>query len=91
MPIRSRTTTNITLSTAATYAASAATAGNVVSVNTLTFTPHVNTTSVSVTTGATMGMMTANAPDVGDLFYLTFQIFAPRFVYSLSYISAFVN
>ena len=34
----------------------------------VTFSPHTNTTSVSVTAGATFGMMTANAPDVGDLF-----------------------
>ena len=60
-------TNNIVLGAAA-PAANAATVGNVASVNTLTFTPHVNTTSVSTTAGATMGMMTANAPDVGDLF-----------------------
>lgn len=38
------------------------------STNALTYTPHVNTTSISATAGATFGMMTANAPDVGDLF-----------------------
>ena len=36
--------------------------------NTLTFTPHVNTTSISSTGGETFGMMTPNTPDVGDLF-----------------------
>ncbi len=40
----------------------------VASANVLTFTPHVNTTSISATAGATFGMMTPNAPDVGDLF-----------------------
>ena len=45
-------------------AAYTATAGNC----TLTFSPHTNTTSISATAGATLGMMTANAPDVGDLF-----------------------
>jgi hypothetical protein len=47
---------------------SGATTGNIASVNTLTFTPHVNTTSISVVAGATFGMMTANAADVGDIF-----------------------
>jgi hypothetical protein len=55
-------------SAAATYGANAAGTGTVVSTNTLTYTPHVNTTSISVTAGSTLGMMTANAPDVGDLF-----------------------
>jgi hypothetical protein len=51
-------------------ALSGATTGNVASVatNTLTYTPHVNTTSISATAGATFGMMTPNAADVGDLF-----------------------
>ena len=51
-------------------ALSGATSGNVTSVatNTLTYTPHVNTTSISATAGTTFGMMTPNAPDVGDLF-----------------------
>jgi hypothetical protein len=52
--------------------AGSATGGNVASTSTstniLTFTPHVNTTSISATAGATFGMMTPNAPDVGDLF-----------------------
>ena len=34
----------------------------------LTFSPHTNTTSISATAGATLGMMTPNAADVGDLF-----------------------
>ena len=34
----------------------------------MTFSPHTNTTTISTTAGATFGMMTANAPDVGDLF-----------------------
>jgi hypothetical protein len=59
-------TNNITIGAANTTGS--ATAGNVASVNTLTFTPHVNTTSISATAGATFGMMTPNAPDVGDLF-----------------------
>lgn len=55
-------------SSGATYAANAAGTGTVVSTNTLTFTPHVNTTSISAVAGSTLGMMTPNAPDVGDLF-----------------------
>ena len=55
-------------SSGASYAANAAGTGTVVSTNTLAYTPHVNTTTISVTAGATLGMMTANAPDVGDLF-----------------------
>ena len=46
-----------------TVAGAAATVAPVV-----TFSPHTNTTSISTTAGATLGMMTANAADVGDLF-----------------------
>ena len=62
--------TNSIVLAAGTPAANAATVGNVASVatNTLTFTPHVNTTSISAVAGSTLGMMTPNAPDVGDLF-----------------------
>ena len=61
-------TNNVTIGTTATNGS--ATLGNVASAatNTLTFTPHVNTTSISTTTDSTLGMMTANAPDVDDLF-----------------------
>ena len=62
--------TNSIVLAAGTPAGGAATVGNVASVatNTLTFTPHVNTTSISAVAGSTLGMMTPNAPDVGDLF-----------------------
>ena len=61
-------TNGVTIGTATT--SGSATTGNVTSAatNTITFTPHVNTTSISTTAGTTLGMMTPNAPDVGDLF-----------------------
>ena len=55
----------------------------------ITFTPHVNTTSVSTTAGATLCMMTVNAVDVGDLFNQS-QVFL-RDLVGLSTSSAEIN
>ena len=70
--VATTSTVNSTLtgSSSGTYAANAALGGSltVASTNVLTYTPHVNTTSISATAGATFGTMTPNAADVGDLF-----------------------